>query len=127
MRHLALEGAASTPMIAAQVEQALVGGHADPEVKRHGAAQEVIVETAQHLHPHFLDDVGGVQSLPQASIEVIIDEGTQSRPDVGQQLVQRLSVAVADLIEQSARLRGIWVQSVHRFISVNKPTLTEKM
>ncbi len=89
-------------MVALQVEQTLVGRLTHPEMEGHGTASKEIVHASHHFYLHVLHHVGRVQARPQPGVEVIIDELAQVRATARQQLVQRLPVSLADLVDQGA-------------------------
>src|SRR5262245_13451619 len=82
-------------------------------MKGHRPALEVVGDPPGRFELGLLDDVGGVHAGADLSVESQLDDLAQEAAVQGQQLVQRRSVAGADLLQQSLGFFGGRPVGVH--------------
>jgi Ca2+-binding RTX toxin-like protein len=111
--HLAFDRAACPRVVAAQVQQAIVGGLAQPQAEGHRPAGQEVVQAAGRLQLGFLDHVGRIEPGAQARVEVRLDEGAQGRAVTGEQPFEGRRVALREAFEQTARLGGVGLDVGH--------------
>jgi hypothetical protein len=100
-------------VVAAQVEQPVVGQLAEPEAEGQPGSLQIAGQPPHRLELRLLYHVVRAQPGPQPRVEAQLDEALQVGPMPGQQPAQGLRVARPGLVEQPPRLLRVGLRRVH--------------
>ena len=91
---------AGLEVAAVDFDEPFPGEPPQPRIERHGTISEVVVQAPGGVGQGFLDDVGGIETGGQATVETDRDHLPQAVPMPGQQPLASLAITLAGAVEQ---------------------------